>query len=60
MGDGLDWLFRPFMRGKCKYTDLFDGTLALVDIARINDLLNIADENEARSRQAIEDAQKRG
>lgn len=58
MGDGQDWLFRPFMRGKCAYTDLFDGKLSLVDVARMNDLLNIADENEARARRAMEAAQR--
>jgi len=58
MGDGLDWLFRPFMRGKLPYIAVFDCSVTLVDIARINDLLNIADENEARARKAAEDSQR--
>jgi hypothetical protein len=36
----------------CKYESLIDGTLTLEDIARMNDYLDMRDENEARVRAA--------
>lgn len=39
---------RPVLRGCCKYESLVDGTLKLVDLARMNDALNVQDENESR------------
>lgn len=54
MGDGTDWLMRPVRRGMCRYESLLDGTLDLVDIARMNDALDVADENERRAMKANE------
>lgn len=45
---------RPVMRGACRYESLLDGTLGLEDIARMNDSLDVWDENEARVRRAAE------
>lgn len=39
---------RPVLRGCCHYESLLDGTLRMVDLARMNDALNVMDENEAR------------
>ena len=39
---------RPIMRGLCKYESAIDGTLDLVDFARMNDALNVFDENARR------------
>jgi len=50
--DGEDWLLRPVLRGLCKYESLIDGTLALHDIALMNDALDVQDENELRYREA--------
>ena len=48
MPDNEDWLLRPVMAGMCKYESLFDGTLGLADIARMNDALAVKANNEAR------------
>lgn len=46
MGDESDWLMRPVLRGCCSYESVIDGTLDLVDIARMNDALDVNAENE--------------
>ncbi len=54
MPNGLDWLLRPVLRGLCRYESLIDGTLHIEDIAEMNDLLNVADENQSRAQAAAE------
>lgn len=54
MPDGEDWLMRPVSRGLCKYESLIDCTLSLEDLARMNDALDVQDENEKRYREAKE------
>lgn len=56
---GEEWLWRPFMRGKCEYLHVVDGTLDLSDIAQMNDLLDVMDENDVRSHSAQEAASRR-
>ncbi len=46
MPDGLDFLFRPVLRGVIQYESLIDGTLSLEDVADLNDALDIRDHNE--------------
>jgi len=41
-----DWLFRPVIKGMCKYESLIDGTLDLADIALMNDALDVVADNE--------------
>lgn len=43
---------RPVLRGLCQYESLLDGTLSIEDLARMNDALDVQDENEARYREA--------
>lgn len=50
--DGEDWLLRPVLEGCCKYESLIDGTLSLVDIAQLNDALNVRAENDRRLAEA--------
>lgn len=52
MANGEDWLFRPVLEGMCKYESLKDGTLDLLDIARMNDALDVRYENQLRLEQA--------
>lgn len=40
-----DWLLRPVLRGLCKYESLVDGTLTLVDVALLNEALDVEAEN---------------
>lgn len=48
MPEGDDELMRPVLRGLIKYESLKDGSLDLCDIARLNDALDIQDENNRR------------
>lgn len=45
-----DWLLRPVLRGLCKYESLVDGTLTLVDVALLNEALDVEAENAYRQR----------
>lgn len=54
MGDQEDWLLRPVVEGMCKYESLKDGTLDLLDVAKMNDVLDVKIENETRYRKAQE------
>jgi hypothetical protein len=45
---------RPVLEGCCRYESLVDGTLDLIDIARLNDALAVRAENERRLRAAAE------
>lgn len=55
MADEEDWVLRPVLKGMCKYESLKDGTLDLLDIAKMNDILDVEAENETRYREACED-----
>jgi hypothetical protein len=48
MPEGDDYLMRPVMKGLIKYESLKDGSLDLCDIARLNDAIDIQDENSRR------------
>jgi hypothetical protein len=39
---------RPVLRGSCLYESLIDGKLTLLDVARLNDAIDVADENARR------------
>lgn len=49
MTDEEDWLFRPVLRGLCKYESLVNGTLTLLDIAKMNEAINVEQENIKRA-----------
>jgi len=42
------------LAGLCKYESLKDGTLDLLDIARMNEALAVKNENDIRARKAAE------
>jgi hypothetical protein len=46
--DGDDWFYRPVERGLCSYTDIEYGPITLTDIAIMNDIIDLADENKRR------------
>lgn len=52
MPDAEDWIMRPVLAGVCRYESLKDGTLDLADVARLNDALDVRDENTARAQHA--------
>lgn len=45
-------MWRPVLRGMCRYESLIDGSLGLNDLARINEALDVEAENQARGRAA--------
>lgn len=45
---------RPVVEGLCKYESLKDGSLDLEDFMRMNDSLNIRDENKLRLQEAAD------
>lgn len=49
MTNNEDWLMRPVLRQLCKYESLLDSTLGLLDIARLNEALDVEQENQRRS-----------
>lgn len=53
METGEDWLMRPVLEGMCRYESLLDGRLKLVDVARMNDALDVKYENERRLNEAL-------
>lgn len=57
MPDDEGWLYRPMMRGLCKYESLLDGSIGMVDLAVMNDLIDVQDENDARARRSSEEDQ---
>lgn len=48
MASEEDWLFRPIMRGMCRYESLKDGALNLLDIAKMNEAIDVEIENQKR------------
>lgn len=48
MASGEDWLLRPVLRGLCKYESLLSGELTLFDFAKMNEALDVENENERR------------
>jgi hypothetical protein len=54
MPQGEDWLLRPVLEKLCRYESLKDGTIDLEDIAKLNDALDVKQENERRYRKANE------
>jgi hypothetical protein len=56
MNEEEDWVMRPVLEGMCNYESLIDGTLSLLDVARMNEAMEIRDENQARAHEAQEDA----
>lgn len=47
--DGLDWLQRPVLRGMCSQEAVRGGVLHIEDFARMNDALDVVEENDYRS-----------
>lgn len=53
MSDGNDWLMRPVLHQLCRYESLIQpGALDLADVARMNEALDVRQENEARAMEA--------
>lgn len=55
MAEHEDWILRPVLDGLCSYESLLNGTLDLVDVAKMNEALDVRAENEKRYRKANEE-----
>lgn len=51
MASGEDQLFRPVLRGLCRYESLKDGTLSLLDVVKLNEALDVEAENQRITRE---------
>ncbi len=52
MAEGEDWLFRPWILGKCEYKDLkHAGIYDLYDIAIMNEAIDVQMENQHRAQE---------
>lgn len=45
---------RPVLRGLCRFESLKDGSVNIIDIALMNDALDVADENQYRAQVAAQ------
>lgn len=43
-----DWLMRPVLRGMCSYESMKTGAIHIEDIARMNDAIDVLEENRQR------------
>lgn len=48
-----DWLMRPVLEGMCRYESLHDGSLTLMDLAFMNEALDVRVENTMRAEEAM-------
>ena len=54
LADETDWVMRPVLAHLISYDRLLDGSVGLVDIARMNDALDIQYENQRRADEAAQ------
>lgn len=48
LGDEIDFIMKPVLRGLCKYESMIDGTLSIYDVALLNATIDVYDENQLR------------
>lgn len=53
MPENEDYVMRPVLAGMIDYYRLLDGSISLLDIARMNDALDVKAENEHRAYAAM-------
>ena len=51
--DHENWVIRPVLAGMCSYESLINGKIHIEDIARMNDALDLKDENERLMHESI-------
>jgi hypothetical protein len=54
MTDGEYWLMRPVLEGMCHYESLKNCALDLSDVARMNEAIDVRNENRARVEDVME------
>lgn len=53
MSEGLDWLYRPVLAGILPESALYDGSVDLARVSRLNEALDAQAENERRYHEAM-------
>ena len=48
LGDEIDFIMKPVLRGLCKYESMIDGTLSIYDVSLLNATIDVYDENQLR------------
>lgn len=48
-----DWLMRPVLRGLCQYESLLNGALNIVDIAKLNEALDVYEYNSGLFKESV-------
>lgn len=59
MHDGEYWIMRPVLEGMCHYESLINGALDLADVSRMNEALDVRNENQSRVQDAVESERSR-
>jgi len=59
MTGGEYWIMRPVLEGLCNYESLVNGALDLADVSRMNEALDVRNENQARAQDAVNAEQGR-
>jgi len=59
MTDGEYWVMRPVLEGMCNYESLINGAIDLVDLARMNEAIDVRNENRTRAEEALAAEQER-
>jgi hypothetical protein len=54
MNDGEYWIMRPVLEGLCHYESLVNCALDLSDVARMNEAIDVRNENRARAEDAMQ------
>lgn len=51
--DGDSWVYRPAVEGLIRAESLYDGTISLAQVARLNDELDIREDNRTLAQEAM-------
>jgi len=59
MRDDEYWMMRPVLEGLCSYESLINGALDLFDMARMNEAIDVRNENNTRAEEALAEERNR-
>jgi len=51
-------MYKPVIKGMCRYESLIDGTIHIEDIRRMNDAIAVNEDNDILMREYVERNQK--
>ena len=56
----MDWFLRPVVRRMCSFESLKDGKVDVEDLALLNDVIDLSDENQRRAEEAAMNKARNG